>query len=66
VRKKIVSHDIVRQVLYFALCLPADTAVPLSHAEEGLLRGENCTGQLNVQRNGVAVVRKKYQKFGKN
>ena len=47
-------------VLYFALCLPTDTAVPLSHAEDGLLRGENCTGQLNVQRGVVAVVRKEY------
>jgi len=38
--------------------LPTDTAVPLSGGEDGLLRGENCTGQLNIRRNVVAVVRK--------
>ena len=54
------------RALYFALCLPTDTAVPLSHAEDGLLRGENCTGQLNVQRGVVAVVRKEYQYFFQN
>jgi len=51
----------VRCVSYFVLCLPTDTAVPLSHAEDGLLRGENCTGQLNIQRGVVAVVRKECQ-----
>ena len=48
----------MRYVLYIALCLPTDTAVPLSGGEDGLLRGENCTGQLNIRRNVVAVVRK--------
>ena len=38
---KIVRTDSVRCVLYFALCLPTGTAVPLSHAQDGLLRGEN-------------------------
>ena len=52
-------------LLCFALCLPTDTAVPLSHAEDGLLRGKNCTGQLNVQRGVVAVVRKECQDFEK-
>jgi len=39
----------VRRLLYFAISLPTDTAVPLSHGEDGLLRGENCTGQLNIE-----------------
>jgi len=38
-----------RCILYFAFSLLTDTAVPLSHAEEGLLRGENCTGQLIIE-----------------
>jgi len=36
--------------------LPTDTAVPLSHAEDRLLRGENCTGQLNIV--GIVVAEK--------
>jgi len=45
--------------------LPTDTAVPLSHGEGGLPRGENCTGQLNIETNVMAVVRKEYQNFEK-
>jgi hypothetical protein len=39
------------------LSLPTDTAVPLSHGEDGLLRDEKCKGGLNIERNVVAVVR---------
>jgi len=39
-------------VIHFALSLPTDTAVPLLHGEDGLLTGENCTGQLNIKRCG--------------
>jgi hypothetical protein len=48
-------------VLYFAVSLPTDTAVPLSHGEDGLLRGESCTGQLNIESNVVSVVRMEYK-----
>jgi len=62
---KIVWHNIVRCVLHFALSLPTDTAVPLSHGEDGLLWGENCTGQLNMQRQFVALGWNKYQNCDK-
>jgi hypothetical protein len=39
----------VRCVLYFVLSLLTDTAVPLSHGEDRMRRGENCTGQLNIE-----------------
>jgi hypothetical protein len=45
--------------------LPTDTAVPLPYGEDGLLRGENFTGELNFERNFVAVVKKEYQNFEK-
>jgi len=32
------------------LSLPTDTAVPSSLGEDGILRGENCTGQLKIER----------------
>jgi hypothetical protein len=48
----------VRCVLHFALSFPTDTVVPLSYGEDGMLRGENCTGQLGIERNVVAVVDK--------
>jgi hypothetical protein len=43
--------------------LSTGTALPLSHGEDGLLRGENCTGKPNIEINGVAVLRKDYKKF---
>jgi hypothetical protein len=52
-------------VLYFALSLPTDTAVPLIYGDDGLLREEYCTGQLNIERNVVAVVRKENQNCDK-
>jgi len=45
--------------------LPTDTTVPLSHGEDGLPRGENCKGQLNIETNVMAVVEKEYQNFEK-
>ena len=38
----------VRFVLYFALSLNTDTAVPTPHGE-GLLRGENSTRKLKIE-----------------
>ena len=58
---KILWHDTVRWVFYFALSLPTDTAVLLRHAEDRLLRNENCSGQLKIQRKVPAIVRKEYQ-----
>ena len=58
---KIFWDDSLRCVIYFDISLSTETAVPLSLAEDRLLRGENCTGQLNIQRNVVAVLRKEYQ-----
>jgi len=52
----------VRCVLYFALSLPTDTAIPLSH-EDVLLRGNNCTRQLNIERIVVAVEEKGRQEL---
>ena len=63
--KNCLTLKCVRCGLYFALSLPTDTAVPLSHGEDGLPRGKNYTGQLNIQRGVVAVVRKEYQNFEK-
>ena len=47
----------MRCALYFTISLPTDTAVLLTEGEEGLLRGENCTGKLNIHRDVVAVVK---------
>ena len=35
----------MRYALYFAVCLPTDTAILLLHGKDGLLRDENCKGQ---------------------
>ena len=50
--KNCLTLKCVRCGLYFALSLPTDTAVPLSNGEDGLLTGENCTGQPNIKRCG--------------
>ena len=60
-RSKTVWLHSVRCVLRFTICFPTYTAVHLSEGEDGLLRGENCTGQLNIERDVVAVVRKEYK-----
>jgi hypothetical protein len=43
--------------------LPTDTVIPLHHGEDGLLRDENYTGQLNIETSVVVVVKKEYQNF---